>query len=107
MQEGFPFTVMYRQHQYSVMGNIIKPDPKRENEYLILLYWLDETELKTIQKKYLDEKTDVCVILIDNYDDVMNSMGGVDKTADDLYDCEVYSRVDWRRAGEFFEKLGA
>lgn len=74
MQEGISLTVMYRQHQYSVMGNIIKPDPKRENEYLILLYWLDETELKTIQKKYLDEKTDVCVILIDNYDDVMNSM---------------------------------
>lgn len=74
MQEGISLTVVYRQHQYSVMGNIIKPDPKRDNEYLILLYWLDETELNTIKKKYLDEKTDVCVILIDNYDDVMNSM---------------------------------
>ena len=74
MQEGISLTVVYREHQYSVMGNIIKPDPKRDNEYLILLYWLDETELNTIKKKYLDEKTDVSVILIDNYDDVMNSM---------------------------------
>lgn len=74
MQEGIELNVVYRERQYSVMGNIIKPDPKRDNEYLILLYWLDQTELKTIQKKYAEEKTDVCIILVDNYDDVMNSM---------------------------------
>ena len=74
MQEGIALSVVYRERQYSVMGNIIKPDPKRENEYLILLYWLDETELKSTKQKYLDEKTDVSIILIDNYDDVMNSM---------------------------------
>lgn len=79
MQEGIALKVVYKECQYSVMGNIIKPDPKRDNEYLVLLYWLDETELNTIKKKYLDEKTDVAVILIDNYDDVMNSMEESDK----------------------------
>lgn len=74
MQEGITLNVVYRSHQYSVMGNIIKPNPKYENEYLILLYWLDETDYKTIKKKYLDEKTDISIILLDNYDDVMNSM---------------------------------
>ncbi len=74
MQEGISLNVVYRERQYSVMGNIIKPDPKRDNEYLILLYWLDQTDYKTITKKYLEEKTDVCIILLDNYDDVMNSM---------------------------------
>ncbi len=73
MQEGISLDVVYRNHRYSVMGNIIKPDPKHDNEYLILLYWLDKTELVTIRQKYLEEKTDVCVIMIDNYDDVMNS----------------------------------
>ena len=74
MQEGISLDVLYREHRYSVMGNIIKPDPKRDNEYLILLYWLDKTELITTKKKYLEEKTDTCIIMIDNYDDVMNSM---------------------------------
>ncbi len=74
MQEGISLEVVYRNRQYSVMGNIIKPDPKRDNEYLILLYWFDKTELSQIKTRYLEEKTDMCVIMIDNYDDVMNSM---------------------------------
>lgn len=79
MQEGISLNVVYRDRQYSVMGNIIKPDPKRDNEYLILLYWLDQTDFKTVQRKYMEEKTDVCIILIDNYDDVMNSMDEAQK----------------------------
>lgn len=74
MQEGISLNVVYRKREYSVMGNIIKADPKRDNEYLILLYWLDQTDYRAITKKYLEEKTDVCTILLDNYDDVMNSM---------------------------------
>lgn len=74
MQEGISIKVEYRGRQYRVMGNIIKPNQKHDNEYLVLLYWLDETELCQLKSRYLEEKIDISVIMIDNYDDVMNSM---------------------------------
>ncbi len=76
MHEGISLTVNYRQRIYSVMGSIIKPDSKKEKEgeYLVLLYWLDETEKKKVIEKYNDEKMDIGIIMIDNYDDVLNGM---------------------------------
>ncbi len=74
MREGITLDVTYNGNEYSVSGNIIKPDRKHENDYLVLLYWLDVTQTNTLKRKYLDEKTDVAVIMFDNYDDILNNM---------------------------------
>ena len=74
MHEGITLDVVYNECEYSVSGSIIKPDQKKDGEYLVLLYWLDVTETNTLRTKYLNEKTDVAIIMIDNYDDVMNNM---------------------------------
>ncbi|MBQ4160940.1 MAG: DHH family phosphoesterase [Clostridia bacterium] len=74
MHEGITLDVVYNESEYSVSGSIIKPDQKKDGEYLVLLYWLDVTETNTLRTKYLNEKTDVAIIMIDNYDDVMNNM---------------------------------
>ncbi len=74
MHEGISLDVEYRKHLYKVMGSIIKPDDKKDGEYLVLLYWLDETEQRKTLKKYNDEKLDIGVIMVDNYDDVLNEM---------------------------------
>ncbi len=79
MREGITIDVTYNDREYSVSGNIIKPDRKHENDYLVLLYWLDVTQTNSLKRKYLDEKTDVAVIMFDNYDDILNNMEDVAK----------------------------
>lgn len=74
MHEGITLDVVYNEREYSVSGSIIKPDQKKETEYLVLLYWLDVTETNALRSKYLSEKTDVAIIMLDNYDDVLNNM---------------------------------
>ena len=59
--------------KFTVLGNIVKIESKEEQSYIITLYWIDETELHEITKKYEDERPIVSIITIDNYDDVMQS----------------------------------
>lgn len=61
------------ERKYTVLGNVIKIDEKGKESYIITLYWIDETELHTISKKYEDEKPVVSIITIDNYDEVMQN----------------------------------
>lgn len=60
---------------YKVMGNFIKIQGRTDvTEYILLLYFLDNTELMELKSKYNDEKLIVGIILIDNYDELMQSM---------------------------------
>ncbi|MCX7710526.1 MAG: DHH family phosphoesterase [Clostridia bacterium] len=61
---------------YSVLGNFVKIDSKAEtSSFILMLYLINNTELVSLRKKYEDEKTTVGLIVIDNYDDLMQSMG--------------------------------
>ncbi len=67
-------TVINGRH-YSVLGNIVKIDEKSSsNEYILLLYLIDNTELVEVRKLYRDERTSIGIIIIDNYDDLMQSL---------------------------------
>lgn len=60
---------------YCVLGNYVKIDGKIErDEYILMLYLIENTELVEIRKKYEDEKPGIGLIVIDNYDDLMQSM---------------------------------
>lgn len=60
---------------FTVLGNYIKIDGKIErDEYILMLYLIDNTEYMALKDKYESEKTCVGVIVIDNYDDLMYSM---------------------------------
>ncbi|RCX21030.1 c-di-AMP phosphodiesterase-like protein [Anaerobacterium chartisolvens] len=67
-------TVINGRH-YSVLGNIVKIDEKSSsNEYILLLYLIDNTELVEVRKLYRDERASIGIIIIDNYDDLMQSL---------------------------------
>ncbi|MDP4092293.1 MAG: DHH family phosphoesterase [Bacillota bacterium] len=60
---------------YNVLGNLVKVEGKSDVEsYMLILYFIDNTELIDIKKKLEDEKISVGIIVIDNYDDLMQSM---------------------------------
>lgn len=81
--DSIKISAVYRERIYTVMGNIIKSknnvDEKGQPVYSVLLYFLDRTETETIRKKYENEKTDIAIINIDNFDDIFQKMD------DDIY----------------------
>lgn len=69
-------------HKYSVYGSL-------SSEGTYVLYWVDDTELKNTSQEYQESKPAVCVIMIDNYDDLLQNakegeksviIGAVEKT---------------------------
>jgi Predicted signaling protein consisting of a modified GGDEF domain and a DHH domain len=60
---------------YKILCNFAKIDKKSEiGDYILILYFIDNTEHVELKKKYQDEKVVVGLIVIDNYDDLMQSM---------------------------------
>ncbi|MDQ2085118.1 DHH family phosphoesterase [Herbivorax sp. ANBcel31] len=60
---------------YCVLGNFIEADSKiNDDGIILLLYFIDNTELVNMKKIYNDEKVVVGIFIIDNYDDLMQSI---------------------------------
>lgn len=70
-EENITKQISIGDRKYTVLGNLMKVEEDGQENYLITLYWIDETNLYEISKKYEDEKPIVSVITIDNYDEVM------------------------------------
>ncbi|MBR4720177.1 MAG: DHH family phosphoesterase [Clostridia bacterium] len=66
----------YKGHKYNVVGDIIKSDisTPEKPDFTVLLYFIDKTETETLRKRYEDEKTDIAIINIDNYDEIFQKM---------------------------------
>ena len=66
----------YKGHKYNVVGDIIKSDiSTAENpDFTVLLYFIDKTETENLRKRYEDEKTDIAIINIDNYDEIFQKI---------------------------------
>ncbi len=60
---------------YKVLCNFTKVENKGEtSNFILVLYFIDITDLVEIKKKYYEEKIIPALIVIDNYDDLMQSM---------------------------------
>ena len=68
---------------YNVLGSLVKLDEKSDkkserksdnDKYIVLLYFIDVTELVELKRIYSEEKIVVGLVVIDNYDDLMQSM---------------------------------
>ena len=69
-------SIDYNEHNYNVHGSIIKHQDYNSSNisYSVLLYFKDRTDEVKAQKLYMNEKTDVAIITIDNYDDLFQAM---------------------------------
>ena len=65
------FTTEHNGKYYNVFGEIVSSADKSEEDtdkYTVYLYFIDKTREVEITRKYLDERYDVAIISIDNYD---------------------------------------
>ncbi len=74
-KEDTPIEISIKDKYYKVLYSVVQKSKSRENreEYIIMLYWIDNTGFTTLKTKYNDEKVNVGIIQIDNYDDVRNN----------------------------------
>ena len=56
---------------YTVLGEYVKSKKRKQNEYMMTLYFLDNTETLEMAKKLEEQKTCIGIITIDNYDEMM------------------------------------
>lgn len=59
---------------YKIKGtiaNIRRREKKRKKEYMLILYFLDDTEYTELLSKYSNESTCVGIAMIDDYDDII------------------------------------
>lgn len=72
---NFSKDIVINGRSYCVLGNFVKVDSKiNEDGFIILMYLMDNTELVELKKKYDRERATVGIIIIDNYDDLMQSL---------------------------------
>ena len=67
---------------YKVLGEYVKSkekDKKKENEYMTTLYFIDETNNIELEEKYNNSKLCVGIIMIDNYDEIMQRIPDEDR----------------------------
>lgn len=79
----------YNERVYNVYGKIAKSSTgENKNEiYSVILYFEDITELEETKKLYYNEKADVAIVNIDNYDELFQRM-------DDSQSLEVVSKIN-------------
>ena len=58
---------------YRILGECIK-SKKRKEEYMIIMYFIDDTENVKLQEEYENSKSCVAIITVDNYEETMQNV---------------------------------
>ena len=69
--------------EYKLLGRYVhvknRNKDKKSKEYMIILYFIDETENIKLQKEYKDSKSCVGMVMVDNYDEIIRSIDNSEK----------------------------
>lgn len=67
--------VTIKDRYFTVLGNLVKIDDNKDKEsVIVMLYFVDNTELVIERQRFEDNKNIVGLVVIDNYDDLMQSL---------------------------------
>ena len=67
---------------YKVMGRYVNSknrEKKNKKEYMVILYFIDDTENIKLQKEYKDSKSCIGIIMVDNYEETMQRLDASEK----------------------------
>jgi c-di-AMP phosphodiesterase-like protein len=64
---------------YRLLGNLVNLKIRERKDPVIMLYFIDRTDYYRLYKVYEDEKDCVGMIVVDNYEDLMQSMIDTDR----------------------------
>ncbi len=67
---------------YKIIGRYTSnknKDKKAKKKYMVIIYFIDETEKVKLQKEYKDSKSCIGIIMIDNYEETMQRLESEEK----------------------------
>lgn len=64
----------------TMMNEVVQDDPEAESEYMIALYFFDETQLNQYKQENIEQKQVAALIYIDNYDEALESIEDVKRS---------------------------
>ena len=67
------------EESYLVIGEFVRNKQKEEKQYVLTLYFIKNTEHKQMEKKYNDSRTCVGIIMIDNYEEIVQRISNESK----------------------------
>lgn len=88
-QDNMSLDLYYNGRHFRIVGNAVKKDSTLESDYMIILYWIDNTAMIMLEGQYKDEKIIQSIIMIDNYDEVIQN-------TDDANRPQVLAEIDRR-----------
>ena len=81
---------------YNIIAQYVKSkqnNKKNEEEYMLMIYFIDNTESLKIAKKYSDIQTCIGIMMIDNYEEIMQRIPAEEKPR---ISAEIEKRIyDW------------
>ena len=85
--------IVIGKNTYKILGEYVKAKKKKQNEYMMTLYFINQTEYIKTLKDLQDEESCIGIIMIDNYDEMIDLLPDDKKT---LILAEVEKRIfDW------------
>lgn len=67
------------EESYLVIGEFVRSKQKEEKQYVLTLYFIKNTEHKQMEKKYNDSRPCVGIIMIDNYEEIVQRISNESK----------------------------
>lgn len=68
---------------YKICGSVVKAkkrDKKKQKEYMLSLYFINETKYNELFDEYNNSKPCICIVMIDNYDEIVQRILPEQKT---------------------------
>ncbi len=75
--------VIIGKNNYKIVGRFVSTknrEKKNKKEYMMILYFIDETENIKLKKEYEDSKNCIGIIMIDNYEEITQRVNNEDRT---------------------------
>lgn len=62
------------QSEYKILGEFVKSKKAKKHEYMLILYFIDDTENVKLHEEYENSKSCVGIIAVDNYEETMQNV---------------------------------
>lgn len=81
--ESFERNIVIGSKSYTITGRLVKektaPSGNADDKYSVYMYLFDNTEKKEIRTLYENERADVAVISVDNYDEILQRVTDIEE----------------------------
>ena len=67
--------------RFNLIGNLVRSESDKNTDVLAVIYFIEVTDLRKTEKEYKDTKQIVSILLIDNFDELLNGVDDANRNA--------------------------